>query len=633
MAPPASEHPALASLLTARPERTGFALRQGLTCALTAIATQLLHTPEPAIAVYVVFFLNKPDRAQSILQNLIFLVVISLVIGLLLLLAMAVLDDPFWRVTAIGLVSFALLFLAAASKLRPLAPTLALIIGFGLDKLGLAPSDGLATRAILDAWQIVAVPVVVSLLVNFTLAPSPRRLLCAGLALRLDAAAEALAQPGAASLARLREVLAEGLGGLPGWLKMLHLERTAPAADLAALAQALPSSTRILLLSEAAARDPAALPVAERASLAATLRQMAAILRRDRYPLEIADGRTQDAASLPPAQAGLCDALWQAVTDFAVPEAPAATAAPAPAAEHGGFFLADAFSNSEHVQFALKTTGAALLCYILYTQLNWSGIHTCFLTCYILALGTAAEAVEKLTLRILGCIAGALLGVSAIILVMPALDSIGALSAIVLLGTLPGAWLAASGERIAYAGFQLSFAFFLCVIQGYHPGFDMEIARDRVIGILIGTLASYLVMTQIAPISVARRIDPAIGALLRRLAALAAAPGGAAGGREAGAALDLLAQLDRDLGLLAYEPAGLRPDAGWIATRRAILAGAVEALAPLLWLEPTGRATAAAQLGRLAAGFDTGAPAAPLPAPLRPLAEALGAPVTAAAHG
>jgi multidrug resistance protein MdtO len=39
------------------------------------------------------------------------------------------------------------------------------------------------------------------------------------------------------------------------------------------------------------------------------------------------------------------------------------------------------------------------------------------------------------------------------------------------------AWVAAGSPRVAYAGFQMAFAFFLCVIQGPGPSFDMTIAR------------------------------------------------------------------------------------------------------------------------------------------------------------
>ncbi|MDI9701200.1 FUSC family protein, partial [Burkholderia cenocepacia] len=74
----------------------------------------------------------------------------------------------------------------------------------------------------------------------------------------------------------------------------------------------------------------------------------------------------------------------------------------------GGFFLPDARTNPDHIRYALKTTVAAMFCYLLYSQLDWSGIHTCFITCYMVSLGSTAETVEKLTLRIAGCIVGAL---------------------------------------------------------------------------------------------------------------------------------------------------------------------------------------------------------------------------------
>ena len=96
---------------------------------------------------------------------------------------------------------------------------------------------------------------------------------------------------------------------------------------------------------------------------------------------------------------------------------------------------------------------------------------------------------------------------------------------VVFVGAFVSAWVAAGGPRIAYAGFQIAFAFFLCMIQGSAPAFDMAIARDRVIGILIGNIVSYLVFTLIWPVSVTQRIDPAIAALLRRLSAMVSEPG------------------------------------------------------------------------------------------------------------
>ena len=61
------------------------------------------------------------------------------------------------------------------------------------------------------------------------------------------------------------------------------------------------------------------------------------------------------------------------------------------------------------------------------------------------------------------------------------------------------------------------------MIQGAAPAFDMTIARDRTIGILFGDLVVAIVFTQIWPVTIAGRIDPAIERLLRQLAAVVAA--------------------------------------------------------------------------------------------------------------
>jgi len=103
--------------------------------------------------------------------------------------------------------------------------------------------------------------------------------------------------------------------------------------------------------------------------------------------------------------------------------------------------------------------------------------------------------------------------------------SIGALMALVFAGALASAWVAAGDAKIAYAGFQVAFAFFLCVLQGSAPAFDMVTARDRVIGILIGNLVCYMVFVLVWPVSVARRIDPGLRELIGDLRAMVSAAG------------------------------------------------------------------------------------------------------------
>jgi multidrug resistance protein MdtO len=606
MAPPAA--PRLATwgrgvlrLLEPAPGRLEFATRLALICALTTLAAEFYRLPDPALMVYIVFFLNRPDRATSVVTNLALGILITLIIGLIMLVSRAVLDLPLWRVIAIALISFGLLFLTSASKLRPVGSIIALIVGFGLDELGLLPGGEIATRGLLYAWLFVATPAAISIVVNLLLAPPPRRMAERALAHRLGVCAAALRGTDPSAHEALSESLREGAGEIPAWLRLAGVERTSRPADVAALRQATYSTVAIGLLIDFAAREPLATPPAEaRETIAALLDDMARILRRGGYPLAIAVPPLAGEGALPELGRTLLADLRQALAGFAEPGPPEETPAP-PTKAGGGFLLPDAFTNPEHVQFALKTTGAAMFCYALYTQLDWPGVHTCFITCYIVGLSTTAETVQKSTLRVLGALIGAAAGIAALVYVVPHLASIGALMALVFAGALASAWVAVGNDRIAYAGFQAAFAFLLCILQGSAPAFDMATARDRVIGILIGILVSYLMFVQVWPVSVARRIDPGLRALIGDLRAMASAAGAQARRVLAAQSLAAFGVLERDLDLVAYEPQGIRPPAGWLQGRRAMAQEAADLAAPLLlgadcW--PELAAATAARLGQ-----------------------------------
>src|SRR5580698_7400870 len=103
MAPPVTEGRASAfegigALLAPFPGRLEFAARLALICALATLVAEIYQTPEPALTAYVAFFVMKPDRAASIVTSLVMLTLISLVIGLVLTLAVQVIDQPLWRV-------------------------------------------------------------------------------------------------------------------------------------------------------------------------------------------------------------------------------------------------------------------------------------------------------------------------------------------------------------------------------------------------------------------------------------------------------------------------------------------------------------------------------------------------------
>ncbi len=645
-------------LLASFPGRTSIAVRVALICALTVLVTSAYGTPEAALSAYVVFFMIRADRVTSVVLAAALLLIVTIVIGLVLGIAIFSIDYSILRVACMAVLSVGLLYLTSASKLRPVGAILAMIVGFGLDQLGLAPFGEAATRALLYIWLTIAIPVGVAIVVNLLIAPSPRRLALAQLAKRLRLAALRL-RGDATTLAAFEASLRDGDKQLLTWLKLSKLEGSSTAADVAALRQAIASSTALLVGVALADREPdARLPAAFSTPIAATLDEMAAILERGGYPVDVTLA-LPPADALPPLARIAATDLHAAITRFAEPGAVADAAAHAPAtpvstsaatrpepaaspakAPGGGFFLPDARSNPDHIRYALKTTAAAIFCYLLYSQLDWSGIHTCVVTCYIVSLGSTAETVEKLTLRIVGCIVGALLGTAALVFVVPALSSVGQLMALVFAGAWLSAWVAFGSPRIAYAGFQIAFAFFLCVIQGAGPGFDLTIARDRTIGILLGNVVVYLVFTRIWPVSIGKQIDVALATLLeqwRRVVQIAQPAERRTLAAEAFARHGAIAQ---ELGLVHYEPSWVRPAATWLATRRRALAelGALEGPLFLLAERRPGDAAIGARLARVidlrdgdpaadaaspAPSSTAGAAAVPAAAPLDPARDAL----------
>jgi len=600
MATPVADRLAgIARLLAPAPGRLEFAARLALICVLTTLVVEYYKTPSPALTAYVAFFLIKPDRTLSVMVSIIMVVLISVIVAGLMGVAMAVADYPVRRVAAMALISFGLLFLASASKLKPIAAIVALITGYGLDLLGQVHFGELATRGILYAWLFIAIPAGVSIVVNLLIGPPPRRLLERTLAERLDLAAERLLCDDPGVRGRFAAALREAPGETPALLKAAGLERTSPAADLAALRQADRSTTALLVLIDLLVRE-ARLDSDWRTALAATLAEMASILRRGRYPLEITleppEGR---APPIPAPTAAVLEEVRAILAVFAEPQdEPQIEPPPAPAAKpRQGFFVEDAFTNPVHVHYALRTTAAAMFCYIVYILLDWPAIHTCMITCYIVSLGTAGETVEKLGLRIAGCLIGAVAGLAAIVYVIPQITSIGALSVVIFLGALASGWVAAGGPRIGYAGLQIGFAFFLSVLQGPAPAFDLTIARDRAIGILFGNLVVYALATNLWPVSVAGRIDPAIAALIKRLGAIAREPLREHRAVLVGEAQEARSAIAQDIELAAYEPARLRPGGTWLADRRDALHEIAALEGPLL----AGVEAPAARAGRLEA--------------------------------
>ena len=178
---------------------------------------------------------------------------------------------------------------------------------------------------------------------------------------------------------------------------------------------------------------------------------------------------------------------------------PASVEAQVPKPKPKSLWKPDAFTNPAHVQFALKVTFSAMFCYFLYTGIDWTGIHTAFITCMFIALESTEATLYKGMLRLVGCVIGGAFAVLAIVFLIPHMETIASLIVLVAAVSAIAGWIATGSERISYAGFQIAFAFFLSMFQGYAPDTDLDKIRDRVVGILIGLAVTTFVFHYIWP--------------------------------------------------------------------------------------------------------------------------------------
>jgi multidrug resistance protein MdtO len=165
---------------------------------------------------------------------------------------------------------------------------------------------------------------------------------------------------------------------------------------------------------------------------------------------------------------------------------------PEPLDEEGSrhFFVADAISNPAYVQFALRGTLAAMVCYITYTALDWPGLSTSVITCFITALSTIGSSRQKQVLRLSGAVIGGIIfGMGAQVFVLPYLDGIAGFTVLFAVVTAIAAWIATASARLSYLGVQLALAFYLINLQEFTIQTSLSIARDRVFGVLLGLVS------------------------------------------------------------------------------------------------------------------------------------------------
>lgn len=569
------------------PGRLALTWRIALLSALVAGVAMVYEIIEPAIGCYLIIYMMKPNAAETIVMAIGALVLVTIVVALIILLANFTIESPPLRLATMAFVSFVFVYLSSASRLGPLGSDIALVIVFVLSLLSFVPFGEAANRLFIYAWQMVAMPMAMMVCFNLVLGRSPQTLLRETIGERLEAASAALLDPDGGR-ASVKTILSEGNAEHNQRALLARALHYVPNAESAWLARGIENSYRMLMAISAL---PASVTLQWRRQLAARCAEVAnAVAARRDIP---------QPEPIPDTAAGAPLEACAALHDLARPEQ---SWPPMPQAP---FFSPDALSNPEHQRLALKTTGAALACYLIYTGLQWQGIETAMVTCYVAALGTTGETVHKLALRIAGCLVGAAMGMGALLFLIPHMTSVGSLMALVFIALLPAVWISTGSERFAYGGVQIALAFLLIVLHGYGPSLDMDTARNRIIGILLGNLMIYLVFTKIWPVGMIKTVHRQLTDALQALTRLASLPAErrADAVAEASQAMTSLDAAANALEYAAFEPHGIRPEAAEIERLGRIVTEA-ENLTVDLFLSG-GSPAQLDRLGRLEAATET----------------------------
>lgn len=170
--------------------------------------------------------------------------------------------------------------------------------------------------------------------------------------------------------------------------------------------------------------------------------------------------------------------------------------------------------NYTYVKYGVKTLLSVAICYIFYTSVQWSGIHTSMLTCIIVAVPGLGASVQKSLLRIVGCSVGSLIALVCTLFILPHVDNITGLLLMAIPAIALSGWIAAGSERSSYAGIQVLFAFSLAIFTHFYSAPDVTEIRDRLIGIILGIAVSSFIHGLIWPETEGRTLRNSIADLI-----------------------------------------------------------------------------------------------------------------------
>jgi multidrug resistance protein MdtO len=514
------------------PGRAQLTLRLAFICTVIVLAADTFKLPFQDLLPFFVLFVTKEEKVTTTLSALLVLVTVTLAIAVSIVLFKFTGDWAEFRIPAIAMEIFVGMYLFRILAVGPVGWILGFVCAASQSLVYLFPDPEETVHQFLWLWVAIAFSVILAWVANLLVFPVvASRLLQQEFVSGWRAVGDSSAQliigsPSAAGL--LGPAAKRGPVRLLKLLKLSLIESPGLREKEVQLRRLILSVDKItkLIFSYARARWEAspsfAVPSAEAAILDELNKDAESF--RQQFEAGFVPSSAQRGSRLKCAEDGPALQLVEAgntVVDFAdggtEPENPPNKAGTRP---KRSLFVADAFTNPRHVQFALKVTLAGMIGYLFYTASDYYGIHTVFYTPLIVALASTGASIHKGLLRIVGCMIGGALALIFSIWVIPRYETLGTFLLIVFCLHGLAAWIACGGEEISYVGLQIALAFDLGFLQSYGPPHNIDPLRDRFIGILLGLCILATVFSLLWPESANSSARDRLAAALRAIARL-----------------------------------------------------------------------------------------------------------------
>jgi len=492
------------------------------------------HIPHGLVVMIVIYLITKEDTTATVLGSV--LAVLGVTLGFALaLLAWQVALETAWRLAFVFLFAAIGLYMARISVLGAIGSAVGVPASMAMVLPDILPVPNVEamTEFVLWLWWCIVLGLAVNLGVQLLLSPGdPLTLLRRALAERFEAVEECVH----------RLLGRRGSGGPRSSLPSLTLLTIAGSSEMLTLLQMAslrhawarrhrPELGALIgladLLVTAAAAVEAAPPLAPEGDTRARLERVAAECAHMAHALTLPSAfwsdepRTVDLPAAPhaaaiPALEAMERALGETVLAMQGTQRPASEPP-----KTTSLLVPDAFSNPEYVRFAVRGGLACLICDFILVGFNYPGIYTSVITCFVVSLSTIGASMQKGVLRFSGAAVGGIMGIFALMYILPHVETLGGFWVVFATGTAVAAWVNFGSPRVSYGGYQVGLAFYKILLQGWGPVTALTVARDRIVGVALGLLVFGVLERVLWPVSASERRERRFVDVLRSLAALA----------------------------------------------------------------------------------------------------------------